>query len=115
MKTNPKSSMKNHMSPVRSSVENADRAFGIHSVANDVPMTELLRCAPDFEETDYPDRSHMKKKGRLPPAKSTKASRLLEAFITPPSKQEVEAKKAKAEFKIGKFLKVESKVKAMIK
>jgi len=90
-----------------------EHAFGIRSEANDVPMAELLRCsALDFEETDYPDRSHMQKKGRLPPAKSTKASRLKE--IISPSEEEIAAKRAKENFKLKKFMKVESKVKAMI-
>eukprot|EP00586_Coscinodiscus_wailesii_P015493 CAMPEP_0172490302 /NCGR_PEP_ID=MMETSP1066-20121228/20666_1 /TAXON_ID=671091 /ORGANISM="Coscinodiscus wailesii, Strain CCMP2513" /LENGTH=204 /DNA_ID=CAMNT_0013258699 /DNA_START=207 /DNA_END=821 /DNA_ORIENTATION=+ len=87
--------------------------FGIKSVANDVPMTQLLRRTRNDEEVDYPDQSHMKKKGRLPPAKSTKASRLRQELIEPVSEVEAAVAKAKAEFKMSKFLKVESKVKAL--
>ncbi|EED87567.1 predicted protein, partial [Thalassiosira pseudonana CCMP1335] len=49
------------------------QAFGIQSKKNKVSMTELLRCIPAEleEESDYPDLSGKKRKGRLPPAKST--------------------------------------------
>jgi len=101
------------------------RIFGIRSVANDVPMTELLRhnvngskhptTHKEEEEMDYPDRSHMKKKGRLPPAKSTKSSRLLLEYVTPLSKEEMTELKAKEEFKMQQFAKVESKVRTMMR
>ena len=97
--------------------EDQQQVFGIKSVANDVPMKELLRCcAPaEFEEKDYPDRSNMQKKGRIPPAKSTKASRLLETSITPRhSSEELAAAKAKENFKMKKFIQVNSKVKKLI-
>lgn len=109
MKTNLKSNtVKKHQNN-----ECPNHVFGIKSLANDVPIKQLLQSiGVNFEETDYPDRSNMQKKGRLPPAKSTKASRLLEASIKPqPIEQE---RKAIDEFKMSKFLKVESKVKAMI-
>ena len=79
-------------------------------------MSELLRCPPSEleEETDYPDRSNRKEKGRLPPAKSTKSSRLLEAQMAPMSREEEEARRVKENFKLNKFRRVESKVKTMM-
>lgn len=91
--------------------------FGIKSIANDVPIQELLKCVHgDSEESDYPDRSHMQKKGRLPPAKSTKSSRLLEASIhdSYSSSALEKAKMSKDCFKMKRFLKVDSTVKAML-
>lgn len=55
--------------------------FGLKSQKNDATMKELFHLFlynEGEEERDYPDRSGMQKKGRLPPAKSTKSSRLLE-------------------------------------
>ena len=91
--------------------------FGIKSIANDVPIQELLKSVHgDFEESDYPDRSHMQKKGRLPPAKSTNASRLLEASIhnSSSSSSQEKTKMNKDCFKMKRFLKVDSTVKAML-
>lgn len=92
-----------------SSMESSqDDVAGIKTVKNDVPIKDLLSSASeDFKEADYPDLSNLQKKGRLPPAKSTKASRLLEASLNAPVK-------GKPEFKMSKFLKVESKVKKMM-
>jgi len=89
-----------------------DRVYGIKSFANDMSMKELLkRCSPDHvEEKDYPDRSNMKKKGQLPPAKSTKASRMYVEAIHPPENLE-----NKSQFKMQKFLKIESKVKNLFR
>jgi len=85
-----------------------DNVAGIKTLTNDVPIKELLLSASeDFKDADYPDLSNLKKKGRLPPAKSTKASRLFEASVNSPVKD-------KPEFKMAKFLKVESKVKKMM-
>jgi hypothetical protein len=85
-----------------------DCVYGIKSFANDMSMKELLkRCSPDHvDEKDYPDRSNMKKKGQLPPAKSTKASRMYVEAIHPQENLE-----NKSQFKMQKFLKIESKVK----
>ena len=89
-----------------------DRVYGIKSCANDISMKELLRrCSPDhMEEKDYPDRSKMKKKGQLPPAKSTKASRMYVASILD-HPEDPGKMKMKSEFKMKRFLKIESKVK----
>lgn len=88
------------------------RSFGIQSKKNDVSMTILLRCIPAElkEETDYPDLSGKKRKGRLPPAKSTKSSRLVQQCRESPSGEEVARKVCVDEFKMKKFLNVKSKV-----
>jgi hypothetical protein len=83
--------------------------FGIKSVENDVPIDELIKSQV-VAENDYPDLSQRQKKGRLPPSKMTKASRLLEASIKSGSQKQI-----KKPFKMKKFLKVESKVKAMLR
>lgn len=97
------------------------RVFGIRSIANNVSIQELLKSVHgDFEESDYPDRSHRPKKGRLPPAKSTNASRLLEASIynaTINNSKRNEEKIREEEkncFKMKRFRAVESTVKAML-
>jgi len=88
------------------------RSFGIQSKKNDVSMTALLRCMPAElkEETDYPDLSGKKRKGRLPPAKSTKSSRLVHQCRESPSGEEMARKVSVDEFKMKKFLNVKSKV-----
>ena len=109
MKQTPKSSLrKKSVLPE----EKKHQIFGIKSFANDATMTELLRSShtPHSEETDYPDLSGMQLKGRLPPAKSTKSSRLLQESTKPLSDESMANAKAKEEFKIKRFLKVESKV-----
>ncbi len=112
-KAQPQSIMNsNHCNPASSESEHV---FGIRSIANDVPIQELLKCRRgDFEESDYPDRSHMQKKGRLPPAKSTNASRLLEASIQKNYNAPYEDKIEKNLFKMKRFLKVESTVKKIL-
>ena len=87
--------------------------FGIQTKKNKVSMTELLRCIASEleEETDYPDLSGKKRKGRLPPAKSTKSSRLVRRCREPPPVAEVAAHKSVEGFKMKKFLNVPSKVK----
>jgi len=102
--------------PITSS--DSQHVFGIKSIANDVPIEELLKCVHgNVEESDYPDRSHMQKKGRLPPAKSTNASRLLEASIHKnydrPCEEKVKEEE-KHSFKMKRFLKVESTIKAIL-
>mmetsp|Transcript_27524 Transcript_27524/g.55401 ORF Transcript_27524/g.55401 Transcript_27524/m.55401 type:complete len:240 (-) Transcript_27524:228-947(-) len=86
--------------------------FGIQTKKTKVSMTELLRCIPSEldEEMDYPDLSGMKRKGRLPQAKSTKASRVLVTCREERPEEEVRAAKAVEEFKMKKFLNVPSKV-----
>jgi len=113
MKQNPKSISKKCALPE----PKKDQIFGIKSFANDATMTELLRCAHTIncEETDYPDLSGMQKTGRLPPAKSTKSSRLLQESTRPLSKESVANARAKEMFKLKRFLKAESKVKSIRK
>ena len=99
--------------------EGQQRVFGIRSIANNVSIQELLKSVHgDFEESDYPDRSHRPKKGRLPPAKSTNASRLLEASISSSSiknaSNEEKVKEEKNCFKMKRFLNVDSTVKRML-
>ena len=65
-------------------------------------------------ETDYPDLSGKKRKGRLPPAKSTKSSQMLVLCRETPSGEEVAAQKSVDEFKMKKFLNVPSKVSCYI-
>ena len=83
--------------------------FGMKNSKTDMPMTQLLKesspiCALD--ETDYPDVTKMKKKGRLPPAKQTKSSQLLKDAVTQASQQG-----AKTEWKMKRFVNgIESKV-----
>lgn len=85
------------------------RVFGMKNSKTDMPMTQLLKessplCA--FDETDYPDVTKMKKKGRLPPAKQTKSSQLLKDAVIQASQQG-----AKAEWKMKRFVNgIESKV-----
>ncbi|KAL7490618.1 hypothetical protein ACHAWT_000416 [Skeletonema menzelii] len=88
------------------------QVFGIQTKKNDASMDELLRCIPSEleEETDYPDLSGKKRKGRIPPAKATKASRSV-AECRPKSDRDVAKIKAVEEFKMKKFLNVQSKVK----
>jgi hypothetical protein len=91
-----------------------NQVFGIQTKKNDASMDELLRCIPSEleEETDYPDLSGKKRKGRIPPAKATKASRSVEECrCRPKSKQDIAKIKAVEEFKMKKFLNVQSKVK----
>ncbi len=101
--------------------KDGQRVFGIRSIANNVSIQELLKSVHgDFEESDYPDRSHRPKKGRLPPAKSTNASRLLEASISSSSlsssnKNEEQMKEEQNYFKMKRFLSVESTVRSMLK
>ncbi|KAL7448076.1 hypothetical protein ACHAWC_000332 [Mediolabrus comicus] len=85
------------------------QVFGIQTKKNDASMNELLRCIDSEleEETDYPDLSGKKRKGRIPPAKSTKASRCRQ----PKSDEDMAKMKVVEGFKMKKFLNVESKVK----
>ncbi|KAL7482110.1 hypothetical protein ACHAW6_007808 [Cyclotella cf. meneghiniana] len=125
MKQNPKQTNKcfvNNSYPMNSLAEkqvqpssNDDpHSFGIQSKKNDVPMRVLLRSMSSElkEESDYPDLSGKKRKGRLPPAKSTKSSRLVQQCREPPSGGEVAARMSVDEFKMKKFLNVKSKVRA---
>ncbi|KAL7462548.1 hypothetical protein ACHAXS_002932 [Conticribra weissflogii] len=99
-------------SDINKATEEEPPTFGIQSKKTKVSMTELLRCIPSEmdEETDYPDLSGMTRKGRLPPAKSTKASRMLVTCREERPEEEVRAVKAVEEFKMKKFLNVPSKV-----
>jgi hypothetical protein len=86
--------------------------FGIKNVENDVPIHELLKSQHVMEnDYDYPDLSQRQKKGRLPPSRSTKASRLLEDSIKKGCSKE-HGDHGEKPFKMKRFLKVESKVKA---
>ena len=86
--------------------------FGIRSEPNDMPIEQLLRGSQsDCEESDYPDLSHRVAKGRLPHAKSTKSSRLLENHI---KKEHGEESDAEELFKMARFQKVESKIARMM-
>ena len=89
------------------------QAFGILSKKNKVSMTELLRCIPAEldDETDYPDLSGKKRKGRLPPAKATKSSLIVAKCREPPSKEETEKQKSVETFKIKRFQNVRPRVK----
>lgn len=90
--------------------------FGIQTKKNDASMGELLRCIPSAleEETDYPDLSGKKRKGRLPPAKATKASRIVAECRQPKSDEDMAKIKALEGFKMRKFLNIQSKVKCYI-
>ena len=88
------------------------QAFGIQTKKNSVNMTELLRCNPtDDDETDYPDLSGKKRKGRLPPAKATKSSLIVAKCREPPSAEEMAKIKSIGEFKMKKFQNVQPRVK----
>lgn len=91
------------------------QVYGIQTKKNDASMDELLRCIPSEleEETDYPDLSGKKRKGRIPPAKDTKASRSVAEF-RPKSKRDMAKIKAVEQFKMKKFLDVPSKVKCFM-
>lgn len=87
------------------------QTFGIQSKKNKVSMTELLRGKLDNDETDYPNLSSKKRKGRLPPAKATKSSLIVAKCREPPSADEMARRMSIEEFKLKKFLKVQPKVK----
>ena len=89
------------------------QVFGIQTKKNDASMNELLRCIDSEleEETDYPDLSGKKRKGRIPPAKPTKASRCVAECRQPKSDEDMAKMKVVEGFKMKKFLNVESKVK----
>ena len=89
------------------------QAFGIQSKKNKVPMTELLRCVPHEldDETDYPNLSGKKRKGRLPPAKATKSSLIVAKCREPLSEMEMARKKSVEDFKMAKFKNVQPRVK----
>ena len=86
------------------------QTFGIQTKKNSVNMTELLRCKVD-DETDYPDLSGKKRKGRLPPAKATKSSLIVAKCREPPSAEEMAKIKSVEEFKMKKFQSVQPRVK----
>ena len=128
MKQNPKRSNISNEAKVKAEVKSSNdvitsiyqrnvnqqphQVFGIQTKKNDASMNELLRCIPSEleEETDYPDLSGKKRKGRIPPAKATKASRSI-AECRPQSDRDVANIKAVEAFKMKKFLNVQSKVK----
>lgn len=93
-------------------VHESSQVFGIRTKENPISMTDLLRGTPDqlAEETDYPDLSGKKRKGRLPPAKATKSSLIVAKCREPPSEEELMKKKSLAEFKMRKFKKAKPKV-----
>lgn len=100
--------------------------YGIQSLKNDLPFKELLQSgiSGDMQESDYPNLSKRQKRGRIPPSKVTRASRLLEASIKTGLGDGIQREgsghgvlgsiKKDDAFKMKKFLKVESKVKAML-
>jgi len=101
--------------PSSKKVESAfdeNHVFGIKNLENDVHIKELLK-SQDFVEHDYPDLSQRQRKGRLPPSRLTKASRLLNDSIKKGSSKE-QGEHGKKPFKMKRFLKVESKVKAIL-
>eukprot|EP00588_Corethron_pennatum_P009227 CAMPEP_0194272372 /NCGR_PEP_ID=MMETSP0169-20130528/5963_1 /TAXON_ID=218684 /ORGANISM="Corethron pennatum, Strain L29A3" /LENGTH=86 /DNA_ID=CAMNT_0039015017 /DNA_START=746 /DNA_END=1006 /DNA_ORIENTATION=+ len=81
-------------------------------MANDVPMSELLKqnFPKDFCELDYPDLSGIQKKGRLPPPRPTKSSRLFEDACKTSTEEFVQMEKAHETFKLRKFRNIEAKV-----
>ncbi len=105
--------------------DDQEHVFGIKSVPNHASIKELLHCTfkgsnnpagengRGFEEADYPDLTNRQTKGRLPPAKMTKSF-----MCSIKNKKEREESGpcagTKSAFKMKKFLKVESKVKAML-
>ena len=126
MKQNPKHSNTDHHSKENSQVKSntndvitsiyqrnlnqqPHQVYGIQTKKNDASMDELLRCIPSEleEETDYPDLSGKKRKGRIPPAKDTKASR----SVAECNLRDIAKINAVDQFKMKKFLDVPSKVK----
>jgi len=89
--------------------------FGMKNHNTDMPMTQLIKssspiCA--WDDVDYPDVSNMKKKGRLPPAKQTKASQLLKDSMIHAKKDESMV----SEWKMKRFVNgIESKVALRLK
>ncbi|KAL7527760.1 hypothetical protein ACHAWF_002300 [Thalassiosira exigua] len=92
------------------------QSFGIQTKKKKVGMTELLRCIPSEldDETDYPDLSGKKRKGRLPPAKATKSSLIVAKCREPPSEEETARQKSVREFKMTKFKNVPPRVKCYV-
>ena len=113
MKQNPKQTNKCLKNEENKQSTGEEQSFGSQSEKNHVSMTLLSRCIPAElkEEVDYPDLSGKKRKGRLPPAKSTKSSRLVQQCREAPSGDEVAKRASVEEFKMKRFLSVESKVK----
>eukprot|EP00814_Leptocylindrus_danicus_P011143 CAMPEP_0116029326 /NCGR_PEP_ID=MMETSP0321-20121206/16077_1 /TAXON_ID=163516 /ORGANISM="Leptocylindrus danicus var. danicus, Strain B650" /LENGTH=218 /DNA_ID=CAMNT_0003503689 /DNA_START=154 /DNA_END=810 /DNA_ORIENTATION=- len=106
MKHNPKSPKKK-ASLTENNNNGQTKTFGIKSIPNDVPIDELLKGNPDnngrqCKYTEY--ICSVKKKGRLPPARPTKSSRLLHSMKSPCDDHPKEM------FKMKKFLKVPAKV-----
>jgi hypothetical protein len=85
--------------------------LALKNVENDVSIKDLLK-SDHVEEKDYPNLSQRQKKGRLPPSRLTKASKLLEETIK--SRSQNKEMHHNEMFKMKKFLRVESKVKAML-
>lgn len=103
-KVNPKSNDNSKKQPLPSDVLSDDRTFGIKSLTNEVSIANLLQGNPNVEEAgEY--IPHVKKKGRLPPAKATKSSQLLQKVRL--SRNDLEEK---LPFKMKRFLNVAPKV-----
>ncbi len=101
----------NHLDGIKAAVYEPHQVFGIRTKENPISMTDLLRGTPNHaEETDYPDLSGKKRKGRLPPAKATKSSLMVAKRRESPSEEEMLKRKSVAEFKMKKFKRVKSKV-----
>jgi len=107
-----KSNQQDGIASASAVVHESSQVFGIRTKENPISMTDLLRGTPDqlAEETDYPDLSGKKRKGRLPPAKATKSSLIVAKCREPPSEEELMKKKSLAEFKMRKFKKAKPKV-----
>lgn len=101
----------NHLDSIKAAEHEPHQVFGIRTKENPISMTDLLRGTPNHaEETDYPDLSGKKRKGRLPPAKATKSSLMVAKRRESPSEEEMLKKKSVAEFKMKKFKRVKPKV-----
>ena len=89
------------------------RVFGIQSKKNNVSMTKLLQLGNNengLDERDYPDLSGKQVKGRLPPAKATKASLIVAKCREPLNEDAMKQKRAVEEFKLKKFMNVKPRV-----
>lgn len=110
--TNGEGGTKAHHDGIAETVHEPHQVFGIRTKENPTTMTDLLRGTPSqlTEETDYPDLSGKKRKGRLPPAKATRSSLIVAKCREPPSEDEMLKKKSVAEFKMKRFKKAKPKV-----
>jgi hypothetical protein len=111
MKKNPKS-IREDMQLIPEHMASA--TFGMSSKNNEASLSNLLLSSSQehrMDEADYPDLSNMKQKGRLPRAKPTKSTKLLQASIVGPPPELQQQVEQKNNWKMKRFVaNAESKI-----